>query len=349
MSKGHVLVTGGCGYIGSHTLVVLLENGYDVTIADNLVNSNPESIARVKKITGAGDDRITFVQVDLVDPVATEKLFADAKTPFTSVIHFAALKAVGESTKIPLKYYENNIGNTVTLLQVMEKHGVRSFIFSSSATVYGSAPVPYTESSQTGVGVTNAYGRTKYMIEEILKDHAASPEGSKWSIALLRYFNPCGAHPSGTIGEDPSGIPNNLMPFVVQVAVGRREKLTVFGGDFETKDGTGVRDYIHVMDLAEGHLAAMKFLDTADKGVHTYNLGSGDGTSVLEMIAAMKKASGKEIAYEVGARRPGDLPAFWADPAKANNDLGWKVRRGLDEMCTDLWKWQSENPKGYNA
>ena len=246
MSKGHVLVTGGCGYIGSHTLVVLLENGYNVTVADNLVNSNPESIARVKQITGAGDDRITFVKINLCDEAATEKMFADATTPFTSVIHFAALKAVGESTKLPLKYYENNVGNTVTLLQVMENHGVRSFIFSSSATVYGDAPVPYTESSQTGVGVTNAYGRTKYMIEEILKDHAASPAGQKWSIALLRYFNPCGAHPSGTIGEDPSGVPNNLMPYVVQVAVGRRDKLTVFGGDFETKDGTGVRDYIHV-------------------------------------------------------------------------------------------------------
>ena len=246
MAKGHVLVTGGCGYIGSHTLVVLLEAGYNVTVADNLVNSSKKSLERVKEISGCGDDRIVFVEVDLCDEAKTEAMFKAAATPFTACIHFAALKAVGESTKMPLKYYENNLGTTINLLQVMERHDCRNFIFSSSATVYGSAPVPYTESSETGAGVTNAYGRTKYMVEEILKDHAASPDGQKWSIALLRYFNPCGAHPSGRIGEDPSGIPNNLMPYVVQVAVGRRDKLTVFGDDFETKDGTGVRDYIHV-------------------------------------------------------------------------------------------------------
>eukprot|EP01059_Diplonema_ambulator_P015023 TRINITY_DN26109_c0_g1_i1.p1 TRINITY_DN26109_c0_g1~~TRINITY_DN26109_c0_g1_i1.p1 ORF type:complete len:351 (+),score=128.11 TRINITY_DN26109_c0_g1_i1:44-1096(+) len=348
MTKGHVLVTGGCGYIGTHTLVVLISDGYKVTVADNLVNSKKASLERVKQITGCGDDMLRFVEVDLCSREATEKMFEEAKDDmFMSVIHFAALKAVGESTQIPLKYYENNIGNTVNLLQVMEQYGCRSFIFSSSATVYGSAPVPYTESSQTGVGVTNAYGRTKFMIEEILKDHAASPAGKNWSICLLRYFNPCGAHPTGLIGEDPQGIPNNLMPYVVQVAVGRRDKLTVFGDDFPTKDGTGVRDYIHVMDLAEGHLAAMKYLEKSEKGIYTFNLGSGEGTSVLEMIEAMRKASGKEVPYVVGPKREGDLPAFWADPAKAEQELGWKVKRGLDEMCADLWKWQSQNPKGY--
>ena len=243
---GHVLVTGGAGYIGSHTLVVLIEAGYKVTVADNLSNSSKESLERVKKITNCKDEVITFREVDLVDRVATEKLFADATPMFTSVIHFAALKAVGESTTIPLKYYENNIGNTLSVLDAMSKHNVKSFIFSSSATVYGTGEVPNVESNQTGAGIGSAYGRTKCMIEEILKDHANSPAGKDWSVCILRYFNPCGAHPSGTIGEDPSGIPNNLMPFVLQVAIGRREKVSVFGKDYETKDGTGVRDYIHV-------------------------------------------------------------------------------------------------------
>eukprot|EP00659_Diplonema_papillatum_P017188 gene17188-26391_t len=340
MSKGHVLVTGGCGYIGSHTSTVLLESGYDVTVVDNLVNSNKKSLDRVRKITGVDlEERLRFVELDCCD--------AAKARPFSAVIHFAALKAVGESTRIPLQYYEKNIGSTLTLLKVMQEYGCKTFIFSSSATVYGSAPVPYTESSQTGVGVSSAYGRTKHMIEEILKDHAASPDGKDWSICLLRYFNPCGAHPTGLIGEDPEGPPNNLMPYVVQVAVGRREKLTVFGTDFDTKDGSGVRDYIHVVDLAEGHLSAMQYLHKNAAGLFTFNLGSGVGTSVLEMIAAMEKASGKKIPYIVGPRRDGDLPAFWADPKKANEALGWKVTRGLDDMCRDLWKWQSENPNGY--
>eukprot|EP00755_Sulcionema_specki_P021152 Sspe_Gene.13020::Locus_4462_Transcript_1_1_Confidence_1.000_Length_1106::g.13020::m.13020/K01784/galE, GALE; UDP-glucose 4-epimerase len=343
--SGHILVTGGAGYIGSHCVLVLLEAGYKVTVIDNLVNSSKASLERVSTL--AGGKTAHFEQVDLCDKDGLEKVFAATK--FDAVIHFAALKAVGESTQIPLKYYENNITGTLNLMDCMERHDCRRIIFSSSATVYGTAPVPYNEGSQTGVGITHSYGRTKFMIEEILKDYHKCPKGKEWSIALLRYFNPIGAHPSGMIGEDPNGIPNNLMPYVVQVAVGRRPHVNVFGNDYPTKDGTGVRDYIHVMDLAEGHVAMLAHMEKRDPELYIYNLGSGVGLSVMEMIKGMEAACGKEIPYQIGPRREGDLPAFWADPAKAADELKWKVKRGLKEMCDDLWKWQSQNPNGYAA
>jgi len=318
-----------------------------VTVVDNLCNSSPESLTRVADLTGKGDC-LHFFEVDIRDKDSVQDLLK--KIPkVDSCIHFAGLKAVGESTKLPLLYYENNVQATVTLLQVLQEAGVKGFVFSSSATVYGDAPVPITEESPVGNGITNAYGRSKYMIEEILRDLSNSPDGKEWSISILRYFNPVGAHPSGRIGEDPNGPPNNLMPYVSQVAVGRREKLSVYGNDYDTPDGTGVRDYIHVMDLADGHLKALEYMDREGAGNYVFNLGTGKGNSVLEMVAAMRKASGREIPYVITDRRPGDLATVYAATDKARDELGWTATRSLEDMCTDLWAWQSANPQGYEA
>lgn len=343
--KGHVLVTGGAGYIGSHTCVQLLDAGYDVTVLDNLVNSKVESLKRVGELTGKAD-RLAFREVDLRDAAALKAVVA-ALPACDACIHFAGLKAVGESTKLPLEYYENNVGGTLALLSAMRAAGIKNIVFSSSATVYGAAESPITEATPTGAGITNAYGRSKYVIEEILGDFARSPEGADWSIAVLRYFNPVGAHPSGRIGEDPSGPPNNLMPYVSQVAVGRRPHLSVFGDDYPTPDGTGVRDYIHVQDLARGHLSALAMIESSDPALRVFNLGTGVGYSVLDMVKAMEKAAGKPIPYEVGPRRPGDVATVYADTAKAKDELGWVAELGLDDMCRDLWAWQSANPMGY--
>ena len=334
----NVLVTGGAGYIGSHTIVELLTQNHSVTVVDNLVNSSRESLKRVEQITGKS---VTFVELDVCDHDALEKVFAD--NVIDAVIHFAGLKAVGESTAKPLLYYQNNIDSTLALLDVMQKHGTKKIVFSSSATVYGSAPTPYAEESPTGQGITNPYGRTKYFIEEILRDLSKSDESLE--VTVLRYFNPIGAHPSGLIGEDPSGIPNNLMPYVAQAATGKREKLSIFGGDYDTKDGTGVRDYIHVDDLAAGHVAA---IDHSSSGFSVYNLGSGVGVSVLELVHAFESASGKTIPYEIVARRPGDLAEYYANADLALKELGWKTTRTLEEACRDTWNWQSHNPNGYN-
>lgn len=336
-----ILVTGGAGYIGSHTCIELLEAGHDIVVVDNLDNSSEEALARVREITGR---ELTFHRLDLVDRDALDRLFDEHA--FDSVVHFAGLKAVGESTQIPLRYYENNLIGTINLLRVMDDQGVRDLVFSSSATVYGEPEtVPITEDAR--LGATNPYGRTKLFIEEICRDVAAAPvEGAPWRIILLRYFNPVGAHPSGRIGEDPTGIPNNLLPFIMQVAVGRREKLSVFGNDYPTPDGTGVRDYIHVVDLAQGHLAALERLDEIE-GCVAVNLGTGRGYSVLEMIAAARNAVGKEIPYEVVGRRPGDASTVYADPSRALDVLGWKASRGLKEICADSWHWQSSNPEGF--
>ncbi|MHC4971851.1 MAG: UDP-glucose 4-epimerase GalE [Planctomycetota bacterium] len=333
-----ILVTGGAGFIGSHTCVELLENGHDVVVVDNLCNSSEESLARVRELTG---EDLVFEKVDLLHADALEKVFS--AHAFDAVIHFAALKAVGESTEIPLRYYMNNITGTIVLLEACRRHGVKDFVFSSSATVYGDpASVPITEDFP--LQATNPYGRTKYMMEEILRDVAMAEEG--WRIILLRYFNPVGAHRSGRIGEDPRGIPNNLMPFLMQVAVGRRPHLDVFGDDYPTSDGTGVRDYIHVVDLAQGHLAALGALPRT-RGCAAFNLGTGRGHSVLEVLRAAEKASGREIPYRVVARRPGDIAACWADPALATETLQWKAQLDLDVMCSDAWRWQSQNPDGF--
>ena len=336
----HVLVTGGAGYIGSHTCLELLDAGYRVTVIDNLANASREALRRVEELTGRS---LAFCQVDLLDQEATEAVFAD-NPDVEAVIHFAGLKAVGESVAMPLRYYHNNITGTLHLCRAMERHGVRSIVFSSSATVYGDpASVPITEDFPLRA-CTNPYGRTKAMIEDILRDlHRAD---STWNVALLRYFNPVGAHPSGRIGEDPNGIPNNLMPYIAQVAVGRLEELAVFGNDYPTPDGTGVRDYIHVVDLALGHLRALEKLDQ-EPGVVTYNLGTGRGYSVLEMVRAFAKASGRPIPYRIAPRREGDIAQCWADPSLAERELGWRASRGLDEMCADTWRWQSNNPDGY--
>lgn len=338
-----ILVTGGAGYIGSHTCIELLEAGHDVVVVDNLDNSSEEALARVREITGR---ELIFHRLDLVDRPAVERLF-DAHR-FDAVVHFAGLKAVGESTEIPLRYYENNLIGTLNLLRVMDSHQVRDLVFSSSATVYGEPEsVPITEDAR--LGATNPYGRTKLFIEEICRDIAGSPvQGPPWRIVLLRYFNPVGAHPSGRIGEDPTGIPNNLMPFIMQVAVGRREKLRVFGGDYPTPDGTGVRDYIHVVDLAQGHLAALEKLEEVT-GCIAVNLGTGRGYSVLEMIEAARKATGKEIPFEVVQRRAGDASTVYADPSRAVELLGWKASRGLEDICADSWRWQSSHPEGFNG
>ena len=334
-----ILVTGGAGYIGSHTCAELLRTGCDVVVVDNLVNSSEESLRRVRQI--AGKD-LEFHPVDLLDRDGLDAVFAGA--PVNAVIHFAGLKAVGESIDLPLRYYHNNLTGTLVLCQAMRDCGVRDLVFSSSATVYGDPhAVPIEEDFP--LSATNPYGRTKLMIEEILRDLHGADSG--WNIALLRYFNPVGAHQSGRIGEDPNGIPNNLMPYIAQVAVGKRDRLSVFGDDYPTPDGTGVRDYIHVVDLARGHLAALDKLAT-DPGVATYNLGTGRGYSVLEMVAAFERVTGRKIPYEVVGRRPGDIATCYADPSLAQRELDWSAQCDLDEMCADTWRWQSQKPDGFS-
>lgn len=333
-----ILVTGGAGYIGSHTCVQLLNAGYEVTVVDNLSNSCEEAVKRVEKITGKS---VKFYKEDVCDKAAVKRIFSE--NSFDAVIHFAGLKAVGESVEVPLKYYRNNLCCTISLCEVMAEYRVKKLVFSSSATVYGKPhTVPITEDFP--LSCTNPYGRTKLMIEEILQDLAVSD--SEWDIAILRYFNPVGAHESGLIGEDPKDIPNNLMPYVSQTAVGKREYVHVFGNDYDTPDGTGVRDYIHVVDLADGHLRALEKIKER-VGVVTYNLGTGQGYSVLEMIAAFGKACGKEIPYEIEGRRAGDIDACYADPSKAKQELGFEAKKTLKDMCADLWRWQTQNPDGY--
>ena len=333
-----ILVTGGAGYIGSHTCVELLNAGYEVIVVDNLINSRKEAVKRVMEIAGK---KLKFHKVDLLDKKALNSVFTKSK--IDSVIHFAGLKAVGESVQIPLRYYHNNITGTLTLLEVMKNHNVKNIVFSSSATVYGDPhKVPITEDFP--LSATNPYGRSKLMIEDILRDLFVAD--TSMNIAILRYFNPVGAHKSGRIGESPNDIPNNLMPYVSQVAVGKLRMLTVFGNDYPTPDGTGVRDYIHVVDLAIGHIYALKKLDTKP-GIVTYNLGTGRGYSVLEMIKAFEKASGKNVPYKITERRPGDIASCYADPAKAKQETGWSANRDINEMCEDVWRWQSANPNGY--
>ena len=335
-----ILVTGGAGYIGSHTCVELLNADYDIVIVDNLSNSKPEALKRVKEITGKD---YKFYEVDILDKEELEKVFSE--NDIKAVIHFAGLKAVGESVEIPLKYYHNNITGTLVLCEVMKKYDVKKMVFSSSATVYGNPKsVPITEDFP--LSATNPYGRTKLIIEEILRDVYVSD--NDWSIALLRYFNPIGAHESGRIGEDPNGIPNNLMPYITQVAVGKREKLSVFGSDYDTHDGTGVRDYIHVVDLAKGHLKALEKIMTT-KGVEAYNLGTGVGYSVLDVVKNFEKATGEKIPYVITDRRPGDIDKCYADPTKAYKELGWKAEKNLEDMCRDSWNWQKNNPNGYDS
>ncbi|MCI9179644.1 MAG: UDP-glucose 4-epimerase GalE [Lachnospiraceae bacterium] len=334
-----ILVAGGAGYIGSHTCVELLNAGYEVVVVDNLYNSSEEALKRVETITGKA---VTFYQVDLLDKPALDDVFK--KESISSVINFAGLKAVGESVRKPLEYYHNNITGTLNLCDVMRNHGVKNIIFSSSATVYGDpAFVPITEECPKGQ-ITNPYGQTKGMLEQILTDlHVADPE---WNVVLLRYFNPIGAHESGLIGEDPKGIPNNLVPYIAQVAVGKLERLGVFGNDYPTHDGTGVRDYIHVVDLAKGHVKALKKL-TPGSGVSIYNLGTGNGYSVLDVLHAYEKACGKELPYEIKERRAGDIATCYCDATKAKNELGWVAEKGIEDMCADSWRWQSSNPDGY--
>ena len=333
-----ILVTGGAGYIGSHTVLLLLEAGHQVVVLDNLSNSSRESLNRVERLAGKA---VAFVEGDIRDANCLDTLFSDYD--IAAVIHFAGLKAVGESVAMPLSYYDCNVTGSLRLLEAMERAGVHTMVFSSSATVYGDpATVPIREDFP--LSSTNPYGATKLHIEDMLRDLYRSNE--KWKLALLRYFNPVGAHESGQIGEDPAGIPNNLMPYIAQVAVGKREKLGVFGGDYPTPDGTGVRDYIHVMDLAQGHLAALEALD-ADAGLLTVNLGTGRGYSVLEMVTAFSQASGRPVPYEIVERRPGDVASCYADPAHANAVLGWEAQRGIEEMCEDHWRWQKENPEGF--
>ena len=336
--KPYILVTGGAGYIGSHTAISLIEAGYEIVIFDNFSNASIESIRRVEKITGK---TIPVVEGDIRDEEALHQLFGDY--PIEAVIHFAGLKAVGESVEQPLRYYDNNVGGTITLCRVMESHGCKRVIFSSSATVYGDPHrVPIKEDFP--LSATNPYGRSKLMIEEMLRDLYVSDNA--WKIVLLRYFNPVGAHPSGLIGESPNDIPNNLMPYISQTAVGKRDLLQVFGGDYPTPDGTGVRDYIHVMDLAEGHLKALEHLDDFDK-VMTINLGTGRGYSVLEMVKAFEQASGRKVPYKIVERRAGDIATCYADPGYAKEVLGWEASRGIEAMCQDAWRWQSQNPDGY--
>ncbi|MBZ4497762.1 UDP-glucose 4-epimerase GalE [Dermacoccus sp. Tok2021] len=337
-----VLVTGGAGFIGSHTVLALLEAGHEPVIGDNFANSSPKVLERLEQIAG---QPVTCHEVDLTDVAATDALVADVKPD--AVIHFAGYKAVGESVEKPLMYYTNNLDSTFAVLAAMTEHGVEKFVFSSSATVYGpDAPLPYHEEYEP-LRATNPYGWTKAMIEQIVTDVAAASPGFK--AALLRYFNPIGAHESGLIGEDPSGIPNNLMPYIAQVAVGRREKLGVFGDDYDTKDGTGERDYIHVVDLAAGHVAALAHLDAMSESARAFNLGTGQGTSVFELLHAFERACGKELPYEVGPRRAGDLPVTYADPTRAREELGWKAEKTIDDMCVDTWRWQSANPNGFGG
>lgn len=334
-----VLVTGGLGYIGSHTCVELMNAGIDVVVADNLYNCKKSSYDRIKALVGRD---FKFYECDIRDAQGLAAIFENES--IDSVIHFAGLKAVGESVEKPLEYFDNNVNGTLILLDVMRNHGCKKIVFSSSATVYGMNNIsPLTEDMQVG-GVTNPYGRTKYMIECILKDLYTSD--NEWSVCLLRYFNPIGAHKSGTMGEDPNGIPNNLMPYITQVAIGKRDHLTVYGNDYDTEDGTGVRDYIHVVDLALGHVKAVN--KVADEtGLFIYNLGTGIGYSVLDVVKAFERASGKKIPYEIGPRRAGDIATCYSDASKALRELDWKAERGIEEMCEDSWRWQSQNPNGY--
>ena len=334
-----ILVTGGAGYIGSHTCVELLKEGYDVTIVDNLYNASEKAVERVERITGK---KVTFYKEDICSRTAMEQIFE--REAVDAVIHFAGYKAVGESVAKPVEYYQNNLVGTLTLCDVMRKHGVKNIIFSSSATVYGDpAEIPITENFPKGT-CTNPYGWTKWMLEQVLTDiQTADPE---WNVILLRYFNPIGAHKSGLIGEDPKGIPNNLLPYVAQVAIGKLKCLGVFGNDYDTPDGTGVRDYIHVVDLARGHVKAVQKL-AAREGVSIYNLGTGKGYSVLDVVHAFEKACGHEIPYEIKPRRAGDIAACYCDPRKAREELGWEAAYGIEEMCEDSWRWQTQNPDGY--
>lgn len=334
-----VLVTGGAGYIGSHTCVELLELGMDVVVIDNLVNSSAKSLERVQEITGKS---LAFYQEDVRNRAALDRIFE--KHGIDCAIHFAGLKAVGESVAMPLEYYDNNLFSTVTLCEAMRDHGVKNIVFSSSATVYtGGDEMPLRESSPTGM-CTNPYGWTKYMSEQIMRDMAFADHD--WSVVLLRYFNPIGAHPSGLIGEDPRGIPNNLLPYISQVAIGRRDHLTVYGNDYDTPDGTGVRDYIHVVDLARGHAAAIKYM-VGHRGESVFNLGTGHGCSVLEMVKTFERVNGVSVPYTIAERRPGDLATVYASPDKSAELLGWRAEYGLEEMCRDTWNWQLKNPSGY--
>ena len=339
MADMRVLVSGGAGYIGSHTVLSLLDHGHEVVVVDDFSNSKPTVIGRLEELSGK---HVPVHAFDLTDADKTAHLFASVQ--IDAVIHFAGLKAVGESVAKPLEYYATNLDSTFSLLRAMRQHGVRRLVFSSSATVYGdNAPVPYREDYEP-LSASSPYGRSKVMIEHVISDVAAAED---LKVAMLRYFNPVGAHSSGTIGEDPQGIPNNLMPFIAQVAVGRRDKLQVFGDDYPTADGTAERDYIHVEDLAAGHVAALEHLDAMSEPARAFNLGSGTGTSVLELFHAFERAVGRELPYEVVGRRSGDLPAYWADPSRAAEELGWSTERSIDDMCADVWRWQSQNPQGY--
>ena len=333
------LVTGGAGYIGSHTLIELINNNFEVVVIDNLANSSRESLRRVEQITG---HEIPFIEADVRDQSALDDIFTTYD--IDSVIHFAGLKAVGESVAKPLEYYDNNLVSTMTLLEAMREHNVKQLVFSSSATVYGSpSELPLRETSTVGVGLTNPYGKTKYMIEQIIQDYCATDPA--FEATILRYFNPIGAHQSGQIGEDPNGIPNNLLPYVAQVAVGKLQSVGVFGDDYDTPDGTGVRDYIHVVDLARGHVAALQHMKA---GANVYNLGTGSGTSVLEIIKAFSKACGRDLPYEIKPRRAGDIAACYADCSKAERELGWRAELSIEQACADSWRWQSQNPNGFS-
>ena len=333
------LVTGGAGYIGSHTLIELINNNFDVVVVDNLVNSSRESLRRVEQITG---HEIPFIEADVRDQSVLDDIFTTYS--IDSVIHFAGLKAVGESVAKPLEYYDNNLVSTLALLEAMREHNVKQLVFSSSATVYGSpSELPLRETSTVGVGLTNPYGKTKYMIEQIIQDYCAADPA--FEATILRYFNPIGAHESGQIGEDPNGIPNNLLPYVAQIAVGKLQSVGVFGDDYDTPDGTGVRDYIHVVDLARGHVAALQHMKA---GANVYNLGTGSGTSVLEIIKAFSKACGRDLPYEIKPRRTGDIAACYADCSKAERELGWRAELSIEQACADSWRWQSQNPNGFS-
>lgn len=334
-----ILVTGGAGYIGSHTLIELVNNNFEVVVIDNLANSSRESLRRVEQITG---HEIPFIEADVRDQSALDDIFTTYD--IDSVIHFAGLKAVGESVAKPLEYYDNNLVSTLALLEAMRKHSVKQLVFSSSATVYGSpSELPLRETSTVGVGLTNPYGKTKYMIEQIIQDYCAADPA--FEATILRYFNPIGAHQSGQIGEDPNGIPNNLLPYVAQVAVGKLQSVGVFGNDYDTPDGTGVRDYIHVVDLARGHVAALQHMKA---GANVYNLGTGSGTSVLEIIKAFSKACERDLPYEIKPRRAGDIAACYADRSKAERELGWRAELSIEQACADSWRWQSQNPNGFS-
>lgn len=336
-----ILVTGGAGFIGSHTCVELLNAGYEIVVVDNYYNANPKSLERVKELTSKD---FKSYECDIRDSEGMDKIFKENK--IDAVIHFAGLKAVGESCQKPIEYYDNNIGGTLKLCDVMRNNGCKNIVFSSSATVYGMKNVsPLKETMKTG-GTTNPYGTTKYMIEIILEDIYKSD--NEWNVTLLRYFNPIGAHESGRIGENPSGIPNNLMPYITQVAIGKRPFLSVYGNDYDTPDGTCIRDYIHVVDLADGHVKAVNNILDGKKGVQIFNLGTGKGYSVLDIVKAFSKAYGKELPYKIAPRRPGDLAVCFSDPSKAKEVLGWEAKRGIDDMCRDSWNWQSKNPNGYD-